>query len=156
MVISLSQSRALPATPEHLFDLLFRVPPQQVFTRRHGPIPPLREVREGAGRFDEPGDSRTLVLTDGGSMRETLTEVDRPRAFGYRLTEFAGPLRPLTDRVEGRWAVEPAGTGALVTWSWDLHPRGRVGALGLSIFARFWPGYARKGLEQLERLVLAS
>ena len=156
MAISLSESRAFPATPEHVFDLLFSVPPQRVFTRRHGPIPPLREVRDDGARFAEPGDSRTLVLADGGSMLETLTEVDRPHGFGYRLTEFTGPLKPLTERVEGRWTVEPAGTGARVTWSWRLHPRGRVGALGLSAFAKFWPGYARKGLGDLERLILES
>ena len=90
-------------------------------------------------------------------MLETLTEVDRPHGFGYRLTEFTGPLKPLTERVEGRWTVEPAGTGARVTWSWRLHPRGRVGGTGMSVFAKFWPGYARTGPSaDLERLMASS
>ena len=156
MAISLSESQTVPAPPEQVFDLLLGREPQRIFSRRHGPIPPLREVRAGGGPFAEPGDSRILVLADGGSMRETLTEVTRPRVLGYTLTELTGPLKPLAERVVGTWTVEPVGTGCRVTWAWQLHPTGRAGALGLSLFARFWPGYARKGLAELERLVLES
>ena len=156
MVIALSESRTVPVPPEQLFDLLLTVAPERVFARRNGPIPPVREVRDGGGPFGEAGHSRTLVLADGNSMLETLTEVSRPRVLGYRLTEFTGPLKPLAERVDGTWSVDPAGTGCRVTLSWRLQPRGRVGALGLSVFARFWPGYARKALSELERLALES
>ena len=55
------------------------------------------------------------------------------------------------ERIEGLYAFEKAGTGTRVTWSWVLHPKGRIGAAGLPIFARMWRGYARQALEQLER-----
>ena len=60
------------------------------------------------------------------------------------------------ERIEGLYAFEKAGTGTRVTWSWVLHPKGRIGAAGLPIFARMWRGYARQALEQLERSLRAD
>jgi hypothetical protein len=89
------------------------------------------------------------VLVGGGSMREELTRMDPPNAFGYTLSDITGPLAPLVRLVEGQWLFEPAGTGTKVTWRWTIHPRATLSAPLLPVFGRFWRGYARQSLEEL-------
>lgn len=90
----------------------------------------------------------------GGTMREEPTTVERPGRFAYRITGITGPLRPLVPSVDGAWALEPAGTGVRVTWTWTVRPAGRLGRLAMPAFARMWRGYARQGSESIERVVV--
>jgi hypothetical protein len=123
-----------------------------MFSRRYLAVPGVTRVEQhDAEPWGTVGQSRTIHLADGGTMTETLTRCDRPVAFGYDITDLRGALSPLVERIEGLYAFEKAGTGTRVTWSWVLHPKGRIGAAGLPIFARMWRGYARQALEQLER-----
>ncbi len=126
------------------------MPLTDLFTSRSGPIPPVKETREQPGTWDTVGQSRVIALTDGGSMRETLTTVEPPHSFGYDLTDVTGPFRLLVASASGRWAFEPDGTGCRVTWSWTIQPRTPFGPLAMPIFGRFWRGYARTALARLE------
>lgn len=156
--VHVEESRTYPVAVEETFDRLLPLPLPQLFASWFGPLPPVRSTDQDGPDPDEPwgtvGQRRTIELGDGGSMREHLLTVDRPHRFDYEITDFVGALKPLVDRVEGSWVVTPAGTGARVTWAWDLHPRGRAGALLVPVIARFWPGYARAALARLETVLL--
>ncbi|GAA2164372.1 polyketide cyclase/dehydrase/lipid transport protein [Humibacillus xanthopallidus] len=154
--LHLESSRAIPVKVEAAFDHLLPHPLTELMSRRYGPLPPIREVRDQAGTWGEVGQTRTIVLTDGGTMREQLTEVVRPHHFAYRLTDITGPLRPLVSGVEGRWAFAPVGTGVLVTWSWVLHPTSGYAARVLPLVGRLWRGYARQALEETSDVLVAG
>ena len=151
-VTTLSESRSYAVAPERAYAVLLPLPLEQLFTHRHGVIPPIREVRDAPDTWNVAGQSRTIVLADGGRMTETLTEVDPPRSFAYRITSFRGPLALLASHVDGRWSVDPEGDdGCRVTWTWQVHRRLPLGPVGLPVFTRFWNGYAAKALDELER-----
>ena len=150
MAVHLSESRTVPVPPAVAFARMMPMPLDQLFTSRSGPIPPIRETREQPATWDTVGQSRLIVLADGGTMRETLTTVDHPHAFGYDITDLTGAFRLLVASASGRWAFEPDGTGCRVTWSWTIHPRGPIGPLAMPVFGRFWHGYARKALTRLD------
>lgn len=143
------QSRAIPVGREEAFRDMVPMPLSTLFRRWYGPIPPIKEVRGQTGDWDAAGQSRTVVLVGGGSMREELTRMDPPRSFGYILSDIKGPLAPLVGRVEGEWIFEPVGTGTEVTWRWTIHPRSSLAAPALPVFGRLWRGYARQSLEEL-------
>ncbi len=110
------------------------MPLPDLFRRWYGPIPPIKATRGQTGDWDGVGQSRTVLLTGGGSMREELTSYDPPRSFGYTLSQVKGPLAPLVDHVDGLWLFAPIGTGTQVTWRWTIHPplgAGRAGAARL-------------------------
>ena len=86
-----------------------------IFSRRYALLPPIKEVRGQSGVWGQVGQSRTVVTTDGATMREVLTQVDSPHSLGYRLSEISGPLGPLVDSIDGRWEFAVQGTGTLVT-----------------------------------------
>jgi Polyketide cyclase / dehydrase and lipid transport len=153
----LSYSRTFPAGVAKTFDRVLPMALPELFARRYGPLPAIREVRDQVGVWGAGGvgSTRTIVLADGGTMRETLTELDRPRAFGYDISEITGPMKALARTLHGRWAFEPAGTGVRITWSWDVEPRNAVGARLERVFRRLWTGYARQAFEQIEDRLLS-
>lgn len=150
-----SASRAVPLAIEETFERTLTTPLQCLFSRRYGVLPAIKS----ADGFTDPwgsavGQSRTIRTADGGSMRETLLQVDAPRSFAYQLASITGPMVALAASVEGRWSFEPVGTGTRVTWSWTVRSANAAGSLALPAFGRMWRGYARQALEELELLLL--
>ena len=150
----MQQARAIPVAVQPAFDGTLRLPLPTIFYRRYALLPPIKEVRGQIGAWGQVGQERTVVTSDGGTMREVLTAVDAPHAFSYRLSEITGPMRPLVDHIEGRWEFTSAGTGTLITWHWTLYPRG-LGAPVLPLIVKMWLRYAQRALEQLSALLLA-
>ena len=150
----LEYSRTFPIPVEDAFDGVLPSPLPELFARRYGVLPPIRDVRGQVGEWGTVGQTRTIQLADGGSMREELTHVERPHRFGYRITDVTGPMKLLASGLEGEWSFAPAGTGARITWAWELHSASGAAGLALPTFARFWRGYARQGMEEIERLLV--
>jgi hypothetical protein len=154
---SMHCSRTYPLTVEQAFDGVLPLPLDAMFDRRYGPIPRIKSVDGPADRpWASVGQTRTIRLADGGGMREELTRVERPHAFGYVLTGISGPMAPLAERVEGLWEFEPVGTGTRITWSWVVHPKSALGRIAMPTFARLWRGYAARGLQRIEELLVTS
>jgi hypothetical protein len=155
MVLELESSRTYPVSVEHAYDVLLPTPPPELFSRRYAAIPPIREIRDQEGEWGILGQTRTIKLSDGGTMRETLTSIDRPASFGYRISDVTGPMKPLVTEISGEWRFDPVGTGVRITWAWTVHPRGRLGGLAMPVFARMWRGYARQAMDEIEGLLVA-
>jgi hypothetical protein len=152
--VQLSYSRTFPADVEDAFDEVLTHDLARLFDRRYAAIPPIRAVRDQAGSWGTPGQTRTIALADGGTMREELLEVIRPSRFGYRIGAITGPMKPLVHSLDGAWEFEPAGTGVRITWSWQVRPAGRLGRLAMPVFRRMWLGYARQGFDSIEQLLV--
>jgi hypothetical protein len=151
----MTRSRTYPVAVDDAFAGTLAVPLEALFSRRFGPLPPIVRVEQD-GAWERVGQVRTIHTGDGGEMREELTSLDAPRVFTYALTPQGGPMKPLVERVEGEWRFEPVGTGCRITWSWTVHPTSGAAGAGLPVFRRFWLGYARRGLDRLEELLLAG
>ncbi|GAA2175892.1 hypothetical protein GCM10009846_27550 [Agrococcus versicolor] len=98
----------------------------------------------------EVGQSRRIVLADGGSMVETVRTIDAPEATTYEMSDLTGPFATLFSGVLGEWTFEPLGGGTRVTWRWRLRPRSVVGRIAAPVIARMWQGYAAKALERIQ------
>lgn len=145
----MEQSRAIPADVGTAFSRTLAVSLPKIFSRRYGPIGPVKAVRDQTGDWTAVGQTRTVIQAGGGSMNEELTIVDAPEAFGYTLSSFTGPLAPLVDHIDGKWLFTPIGTGTTVTWRWNVYPKSAAAALAMPAFAMMWRGFARQGLEEL-------
>ena len=152
--VTIESSRAVPVTLHEAFEGTLPIALTAIFSRRFGLLPPIKEVRGQHGVWGQVGQSRTIITSDGGTMRESLTDVQPPHSFSYRLTDITGPLRPLVESIDGRWAFAPKGTGTEITWRWTIHPR-PAGAIALPPITMMWRGYARQALELLSEQLLA-
>lgn len=71
-------ARAYPVSVDQAFDYVLPPPLEQIFDRRFGPLPPIRGVEGQDGAWGTVGQTRTIKMADGGTMREELTTVDAP------------------------------------------------------------------------------
>jgi len=152
--IVVEQSRAIPVAVSDAFAKTLPMPLPTLFNRWYGPIPPIKAVHDQIGEWSTEGQTRNIALVGGGGMRETLTKVDAPHAFGYTISDVKGAMSPLIDHVEGLWSFSPSGTGTKVTWQWTLHPKSALTAPALPVFARIWKGYAAQALGTLSDYLL--
>ena len=156
MTVRVSESRTVDVPLEEAYDHTIAVPLPDIFGHRHLAMPPIVRVEGQDGVWGrEVGQTRTIHTSDGGSLRETLTDLDRPHRFGYRIDQVGGPMRPLVDHLEGAWEFTPSGSGTSVTWSWEITPSSPVTAPLVGLIGRMWHGYAREALITLEAVLTA-
>ena len=146
-------SRVVAVQPDLAFDRLISAALTEIFSKRYAAFPAVREVSDQPDQWGVVGQSRQILLADGGRLRETLTEVDRPRSYSYVLDEIHGALRPFVSTVDGTWSVTPEGAGSRIGWSWTLHSRTTPGRLTMNVIGRMWKGYADRGLTELETIL---
>jgi hypothetical protein len=153
--LAVEQSRLIRVGIDEAFAGTLPLPLTTIFRHWYGPIGPIKQVRDQTGDWASPGQTRLVLLTPSGSMREELTSVDPPHSFGYALTQITGPLGLLVGRADGQWVFTPSGTATTVTWRWNIHARSPLTAPLLPALGRLWKGYARRSLETLSTLLTA-
>jgi hypothetical protein len=146
-------SRLVAVEPTLAFDRLLSASLPEVFSRRYAAFPPIREVTDQSAGWGASGQTRTIHLTDGSHLRETLTSVDPPRGYSYVLDEIHGPLRPFVRTIDGAWSVTPEGDGSRIGWSWTMYPKISPGRLTMNVIGRMWKGYAERALVELEKVL---
>ncbi|CAM3727512.1 SRPBCC family protein [Smaragdicoccus niigatensis] len=148
--VVVSQSLDVPVPQGASFARTLPMPITELFNKWYGPFPPIKAVdQHSPGVWGSVGQSRTLKLTGGGSVLETLTHVDGPTSFGYTLTDIKGPMEVLVSHIEGAWTFASAGSGTLITWQWTVHPKYAVTAPLVPALGMMWNGYARQVLRSL-------
>lgn len=151
-----AQSRTVPVSVEYAYEKTLPLPLTAMFRHWYGPLPPIKKVCDDPPIWDTVGQTRTILLSGSGSLREQLTHIDPPHGYEYRLTGITGPLAPLVSVIEGQWRFEPAGAVTKVTWQWTVTPRTRVAEFAMPPFSLVWHGYAARALAELERLLVQT
>jgi hypothetical protein len=152
--LHVEESRTVSGTPEQVYDAVITAPLPEIFKHRHVVMPPIVKVTGQEGEWGGTvGQTRTIHLSDGGSVKETLVESGRPARSAYTITELKGPLKLLVSEAEGQWRFEAVGERTRVTWAWTLHPTNAVTARLLPVIGLFWHGYATMALAEAEALL---
>lgn len=146
-------SRVVPVEPGAAFDRLMHARLTDVFARRYAAFPAVSDVTDQPDDWGAVGQTRTIVLADGGRLRETLTDVDRPHGFGYRLDGIEGTLRHFVHSIDGAWTTTADGVGTRLGWAWTFHPKASPARLTTTVMGRMWMGYADRALAQLEGIL---
>ncbi|MEZ5190019.1 MAG: SRPBCC family protein [Schumannella sp.] len=137
-----------PAPAKRAFEFVTGADPVRYYPK-FGPLPAVVRVEEVTGAWDAPGQSRKLILSDGGTVVERLTEVDAPRSFRYRLTDFTGSFSALVAYAEADWDFVLAPEGTRIRWRYTFHAQPKRGWIVRLIVRLFWARYMRRVLAGL-------
>jgi len=116
------------------------------FYPRFGPLPAVVDVKDQTGAWDAAGQTRTLVLSDGGSVVEHTRIVERPSFFAYELTDFQKLFGHLVSGARAEWTFTDVEGYTRISWSYEFHPYPRAGLLVGAIVKLFWAPYMRRVL----------
>jgi hypothetical protein len=141
-------------------------PPHEVFPRltqhdatrfypRSGVLPAVVAVRDQTGGWDAAGQTRTLVLSDGGTVRETLRVVTEP-LFAYDLSDFTGVFGVLVAGARSEWRVVAEGEGSSIAWTYAFTSKPGWGLVLAAIVSLAWAPYMRKVLPPIAASTLTT
>jgi Polyketide cyclase / dehydrase and lipid transport len=133
------------ATPERCFAVLAPIDPT-LYYPKYGPLPAVTGVRNQSGSWDTRGRTRTLDLSDGGFVVETITRVDASRNFDYELSNFQKLFGVLVSSALAEWSFEPVGGGTNIHWAYSFHARPGRGWIVKLIVGLWWAPYMRRVL----------
>ncbi|AMM19625.1 hypothetical protein AX769_05065 [Frondihabitans sp. PAMC 28766] len=114
---------------------------------KYGPLPAVVEVRDQTGPWDATGQTRQLMLSDGGYVIEHLVRVDREAGlFVYELSDFQKLFGRLVSGARAEWEYRATNTGTHVRWTYTFFARPGAGLLLEAIVRFAWAPYMRKVL----------
>ena len=140
-----------PLPPAVLMPRVAEYPLPSMF-RRWAVFPGIDRVDGQEGTWDRVGGSRTIRLSDGGSVVETLVEHRTGSSFAYELIGFTDVFGRVVRGVRGEWSFAPDGDGSVVRWTWEFAARpGRRALVALLVV----PAY-RRNMERMIRAAVAA
>jgi hypothetical protein len=137
-----------PASPSQTFAIMTPVDPSR-FYGRFRVIPATTAVRDQTGAWDAEGQTRQLLLSDGGSVVETLKSVQPPYRFVYELTDFRKVFGVLVDHARAEWIFQEEEQRTRVRWTYTFFARPGRGLVLGAIVKAFWGPYMRHVLPEL-------
>jgi hypothetical protein len=147
--IVISQSAPVSAPPQTAFAAVAGLDAPSIF-RARGPVPGVVGVEGHIAPWSAVGQTRTIRLSDGSSVHETLTAFG-DGALAYKVTDFEGAFGRLAREARGEWRVTPHGDGARIEWRYVFTPASPLAALPLRVIAfAFWADYMRAALSRLK------
>jgi hypothetical protein len=144
--------------------IALQTPPTR-FYPRFGPLPAVVGVADQPDTWDVVGYTRTLQLSDGGTVVETITDSAPGEFFAYDLSRFTGILGRLVSGGRAEWtftaagsagsdasggpgAAGPGGSAATtrIRWRYRFYPLPGRAPLVRTIVGAFWAPYMRRVL----------
>ena len=87
-------------------------------------LPGVASTTGTTGPWDKAGSTRIIHLTDGTTVRETVTTSTAPDYFAYRLTEFSSRMiRMVVKEARGQWWFTDSGSGLQAKWTYTAESR---------------------------------
>ncbi len=133
------------ATPKQSFEISGPIDPTG-FYPKFGPLPAVVEVRDQSGSWDAVGRTRRLMLSDGGHVIETITDVTSPNLFAYELSGFQKLFGMLVLGARAEWRFERVAEGTRIRWTYTFFGKpGRAWIVKL-IVKLWWAPYMARVL----------
>jgi hypothetical protein len=111
-------------------------------------LPGVARTSDTTGPWDKAGSTRIVHLTDGTTVRETVTTATAPDYFAYRLTEFSSPMiRALVKEARGQWWFTDSGSGLQAKWTYTAESKNLLGGLILlPVIKILWHRYMQAAM----------
>jgi hypothetical protein len=117
---------------------------------KSGLLPAVTEIRDQSGPWDRTGQTRQLMLSDGGWVIEHITDVEPYGFFAYDLTDFQRIFKRLVDHGRAEWTFTEVASGTRIHWSYTFFPLNSAARPVLAIIVTLlWGPYMKKVLPRI-------
>jgi hypothetical protein len=117
---------------------------------KSGLLPAVTEVRDQTGKWDAPGQTRQLMLSDGGWVVEQTTNVEPLGFFAYNLTQFQKLFGHLVDHARAEWTFTEVPDGTNIHWKYTFFPKSAAATPVLAAIVKLlWGPYMKKVLPRI-------
>lgn len=115
----------------------------------YGPLPAVTGTKNQTGAWDGAGQTRTVLLSDGTSSQEMLTEYGHPNYFKYTVDRFTGILRFVTSSANGEWWFSIVSSDkTLIKWHYTFYAKSIFAVPILWFITKvLWRNYMIKALK---------
>jgi hypothetical protein len=149
--VSATVTADIDAPLAEVFDYVVREDTPARDLRSYGPVAGVRgSVRLTEGGWDHAGARRIVVLDDDSTLVERIELLDRPRRFGYRVSDFSSVVKNFATEGHGSWDFASTPAGTHVVWTYTFHARSCPSepVLRAMVAAMFKP-YMERGLHSI-------
>lgn len=147
-----AEAQAVVAAPlDHVFSVLATLDPSGGYYPSFGPLPAVQRVSEQTAVFTEPGASRRLHLSDGGTVVETVVVVEEPTRHSYELRGFEKIFGALVDHARADWRFDTVPGGTRVRWRYTFTALPARAVPVWLIVRIFWAPYMRRVMPGIAR-----
>ena len=118
----------------------------------YGLLAGVERMGEKSGPWDEPGSHRTLYMTGGGDVTQTVVAADRPEYFAYRVTDFAPALALFSPAALSEWHFVDRGPKTELRWTYTHEMASMPAAIAFWPLIRYgWEGYMAQIIDNIRR-----
>lgn len=134
------------APREFVFETLVPIDLTSIM-RGYAFLPAVVAVEGEVGPWNSRGQTRTLRLADGNTLREELTEYRKPDAVRYVIDGITGPLGALVHGAQGSFDFTSHDGATTVEWTYAYLPRSPFSApIVAFVIGVFWRRYMMRAL----------
>jgi Polyketide cyclase / dehydrase and lipid transport len=140
--VAVTREVFIPGAISDVFDFVAAQDVLPKIVTGYGLVPGVASTSRVSGPWDRPGSNRIVHLRDGSSVREGITQYDRPGYFAYRVSEPTFALKHLMSHASGQWWFAPTDRGTQATWTYTFRAKSRLTRIPLWLFVNTqWKGY---------------
>lgn len=88
-------------------------------------IPAVKGSKIHKGDWETPGSYRTVFFANGDTLKEELTNFERPNYFAYKVSEFSSFQRHFASYGVGRWWFTANGDTTEIKWTYTFYAKSR-------------------------------
>jgi hypothetical protein len=122
--ISIAVAKTVELNRDRLFDYFIPIELPEIF-QGYGLLPAVVAVYGQTGDWDIPGHARTVHLSDGSTIYETITICNRPDLFSYKLSKFTGIFGFLVAEAISIWKFNRVNNELTeIVWEYSFYAKG--------------------------------
>ena len=124
----------------------------------YGILPAVVGIESQIGDWDGIGQTRIVRLADDTTAREEITLYQAPHRFGYKVSDWSGPMKFLARGAKSEWDFRAiADDKTRIEWNYAFAPRSVWTAwLLLPAVQMLWRGAMKRAMRECVRQVESS
>lgn len=125
--------------------------------KKVGPIAGCTSVEVLVGPYDHIGARRKLTFGDDSTAVEQLLTYNEPANYAYRINEFSGSIKKLTDAAYGQCWFDTIDGETRISWDYTFTYKNIFGRMLLSLILTFsYKKFMKKSLENAKEILNAQ